>query len=286
MSSHETSLKLNKFDMSSIASDKVVVFVGKRETGKSYLCRDLLYYHKDIPVGTVISATEGANHFYGKIIPSLFIHDEYNEGIVRNVLIRQKEVVDKLHTENESYGTSNIDPRAFLILDDCLYDASWTKSKFVRSLFMNGRHFKILFIITMQYALGIPPNLRTNIDYVFILRENIVQNRRRLYESYAGMFPTFEVFCQVMDQCTENYECLVVNNNSKSNRIEDQVFWYKAEIHPNFQMGARVFWEHHSNNFNDQYDKQEGTLDLTSMRKKGPYVNVKKSEGSWHNAGI
>ena len=139
---------------------------------------------------------------------------------------------------------------------------------------MNGRHFKLLFVITMQYALGIPPNLRTNIDYVFILRENIVQNRRRLYDSYAGMFPTFEVFCQVMDQCTENFECLVINNNAKSNKIEDQVFWYKAETHPPFQMGAAVFWEHHSNHYNDQYE-QDGD-DTQQVTQKGPIVNVKK----------
>ena len=43
------------------------------------------------------------------------------------------------------------------------------------------------------------------------------------------MFPSFEMFCQVMDQCTENYECLVINNNAKSNKLTDQVFWYKAE---------------------------------------------------------
>ena len=81
-----------------------------------------------------------------------------------------------------------IDPRAFLVLDDCLYDNSWTKDKNVRSLFMNGRHFKILFIITMQYALGIPPNLRTNIDYIFILRENYVSNRKILYEHHNRIF--------------------------------------------------------------------------------------------------
>ena len=40
---------------------------------------------------------------------------------------------------------------------------------------------------------------------------------------------SFESFCQVMDQCTENYECLVINNNSKSNKLQDQIFWYKAE---------------------------------------------------------
>ena len=56
------------------------------------------------------------------------------------------------------------DPRAFLILDDCLYDNTWAKDKNMRYVFMNGRHYKLLFLLTMQYALGIPPNLRTNID--------------------------------------------------------------------------------------------------------------------------
>ena len=101
----------------------------------------------------------------------------------------------------------------------------------MRLLFMNGRHWKIMLIITMQYPLGIPPNLRTNIDYVFILREPYIANRKRIWENYAGMFPTFESFCQVMDQCTENYECLVVSNNAKSNKLEDQIFWYKATGH-------------------------------------------------------
>ena len=34
-------LELKKFDMSSIPDDKVVVFIGKRETGKSFLVKDL-----------------------------------------------------------------------------------------------------------------------------------------------------------------------------------------------------------------------------------------------------
>ena len=278
-------LHMKKFDISSIASDQVVVFIGKRNTGKSFLCKDLLYFHQDIPVGTVISATEGANQFYSSIIPPLFIHGEYNENIVSNVLKRQKKVVDQYVAQKEQSGGSKdiIDPRAFLILDDCLYDNSWTKSKDVRSLFMNGRHYKIMFIITMQYALGIPPNLRTNIDYVFILRENIIQNRKRLYDGYAGMFPTFEIFCQVMDQCTENYECLVVHNNAKSNRIEDQVFWYKAESRGEFKMGSRCFWDHHESNYNKNYDMDnEEEFSITSIKKNKPLINVKKDDLTEH----
>ena len=63
------SLKLQRFDMSKIEDDKVVVFIGKRETGKSFLVKDLLYHHQDMPVGTVISGTEGANSFYSKLMP-------------------------------------------------------------------------------------------------------------------------------------------------------------------------------------------------------------------------
>ena len=125
----------------------------------------------------------------------------------------------------------------------------------------------------MQFALGIPPNLRTNIDYVFILRENIISNRKRIYDHYAGMFSTFDEFCQVMDACTENYECLVINNNAKSNKITDQVFWYKASEHPDFRIGAPEFWEMHNRNYH-QEDKEE---DYTPQRSsKSKPVHIKK----------
>tara|TARA_B110000208_G_C11674976_1_gene396569 strand:- start:7 stop:813 length:807 start_codon:yes stop_codon:yes gene_type:complete len=265
-------LELKKFDMSSIPDGKVIVFVGKRETGKSFLVRDLLYYHQDIPVGTVISGTEGANSFYAKLMPPIFIHNQFDDLIIHNYIKRQKKIV-KAYNVN-----SAVDPRAFLILDDCLYDPSWTKNKDIRALFMNGRHYKSTFLITMQYSLGIPPNLRTNIDYIFILRENIQANRRRLYEQYAGMFQSLEIFNQVMDACTENFECLVINNNAKSNKLEDQVYWYKADAHSHFKIGHPSIWRYNQDNYNPNHDdSDEDGFDPASLRKRrGPLINIKK----------
>ena len=264
-------LELKKFNMKKIKDDSVVVFIGKRNTGKSFLLKDLLFHKRDIPVGTVISGTEGANHFYSEIVPSLFIHEEYSPPLVSNVLKRQKKVVKRIDD-----GEKDLDPRAFLILDDCLYDSSWKKDKNMRAVFMNGRHYKLLFLLTLQYAMGVPPNLRTNIDYVFILRENFINNRRRLYDNYAGMFPTFEVFCTVMDQCTNDYECLVINNTTKSNKLEDQIFWYKANAHEKFRIGADVFWEHHEENYEDE-EEEDNELDVTLFKKtRGPLITVKK----------
>ena len=276
-------LELKRFDMKSISfkpnesKGPVVVLIGKRDTGKSFLVRDLLYYHQDIPIGTVISGTEEGNGFYGKLVPKLFIHNEYNTAIIENILKRQRQVLKEMKREQEQFNRSTIDPRAFVILDDCLFDNTWAKDKMMRLLFMNGRHWKIMLVITMQFPLGIPPLLRTNIDYVFILRENIIGNRKRIYEHYAGMFPTFEAFCQVMDQCTENYECLVVNNNSKSNKLQEQVFWYKADPHGDFRLGSKQFWDL-SKQINDDDDGDQ--YDPNNLKKKstGPRIAVKKSK--------
>jgi len=274
---------MKKFDMKNISfrpdenKGPVVVLIGRRDTGKSFLVRDLLYYHQDIPIGTVISGTEAGNGFFSEHVPKLFIHDEYNSGIIENILKRQKTVLKQVKKEMEAYKRTNIDPRAFVILDDCLYDNKWTKDKLMRLLFMNGRHWKIMLIITMQYPLGIPPNLRTNIDYVFILREPYIANRKRIWENYAGMFPTFESFCQVMDQCTENFECLVINNNAKSNKLQDQIFWYKAQNHSNFRLGSKEFWEL-SKDINS--DEEDEVYDPNSAQKRGagPKIQVKKSK--------
>ena len=278
-------LEMKKFDMKQIRfpanenKGPVIVLIGRRDTGKSFLVKDLLYYHQDIPVGTVISGTEASNGFYSSIVPKLFIHDEYNSAIIENILKRQKVVLKQIKKEETAYKRrSNIDPRAFVIMDDCLYDNSWSREKVMRLLFMNGRHWKIMLIITMQYPLGVPPNLRTNIDYTFILREPYIANRKRIYENYAGMFPTFESFCQVMDQCTENYECLVISNNAKSNKLSEQIFWYKASPHNDFRLGSKEYWDLSKDLHSDEEDGEMYDPNKMNKKKNATRINVRKNK--------
>lgn len=278
-------LQLKKFDMKWITfkpdenKGPVIVMIGRRDTGKSFLVRDLLFHHQDIPIGTVISGTEAGNGFYSEHVPKLFIHEEYNTILIENVLRRQKAALKQMNKEKAQFNKTTIDPRTFVILDDCLYDQSWTKDKMMRLLFMNGRHWKVMLIITMQYPLGIPPNLRTNIDYVFILREPYLTNRKRIWENYASMFPTLESFCSVMDQTTENYECLVINNNSKSNKLNDQIFWYKAENRPNFKLGSKEFWDISKDMGSD--DEGEEYDPSRTKKRNAVSINVKKTNNKW-----
>jgi hypothetical protein len=258
----------------------IIVAIGKKDTGKSFLVRDILFNVQScFPVGTVISATEAVNEFFQSMVPSKLIHDAYSPGIVTNAIKRQMKVKNtRLNDKTAKGGSSNVDPRAFLIMDDCLASSkSWINEESTRFIFMNGRHIDLMTIITMQYPLGITPNLRTNVDFIFILRDNITRNRRIIYDNYAGMFPTFDMFCTFMDQCTENFEGLVICNNVSSNKLEDQVFWYKASDHPPFRLCDSSLWSdnrpfHSAMMASDDYDP-------TTMKKKnaGPSVWVKKT---------
>ena len=60
-----------------------------------------------------------------------------------------------------------------------------------------------------------------------------------------------------MDACTENYECLVLDNTVKSNKIQDCVFWYKASIRKNFKVGSPEIWRIHKKMYNPKYLEQK-----------------------------
>ena len=276
-SSH-VNFNIKRFDMKRIPQDAVVIFIGRRRTGKSTLVRDLLFNHQDMPLGTVISGTEESNSFYGKMIPPLFIHGEFNPIILANFVKRQKLVMAKIQKDQAMQVKSRVDPRSFMILDDCMYDDSWTHDKNIRYLFMNGRWLKAFFLITMQYPLGIQPALRTNVDFVFILREPYLNNRKRIYDNYASAFPSFEFFCQIMDQCTQNYECLVIDNTSQSAKLEDCIFWYKADVHGDFRIGAPEFWQHSASYYQAKEDEMNPYDPNAAKRLKGPVLNVHKKQ--------
>ena len=125
-------LQLKKFDPRKMADDKICVFIGKRNTGKSYLIRDVMYHKRHIPTGVVQSGTEEGNGFYGQFIPDLFIYGEYDREAIDRVMARQKKLIRE--NKKRNIGT-------FLLLDDCMYDNKFLKDTCMRQIFMNGRHW-------------------------------------------------------------------------------------------------------------------------------------------------
>jgi len=126
--------------------------------------------------------------------------------------------------------SKNIEPlNQIIVLDDCLASkGKWSKDPLIQDLLLNAKHRKISYVLTMQYPLGISPEIRSNFDYVFLLAEDFQSNLKRIYEHYGGMFPNFNSFRQVFNQLTEDFGCMVIRNRGCRKNIFDKIAWFRA----------------------------------------------------------
>jgi hypothetical protein len=80
---------------------------------------------------------------------------------------------------------------------------------------------------------------------------------------------------------TDKYGCLVLDNTSKSNKLEDCLFWYKAKFpSKNFKFGSKDMWKFHEQNFKgENYKEEEESKDFDRSKlkkKKENTINVKR----------
>jgi len=214
-----------------LGGSKIVV-LGKAGSGKSVLIKSLLYAKRDIiPIGVVVSGSEDTNAFYAKLFPKIFINEKFDLSIIADIHKRQE--ISKKHLSN----AWNV-----FIMDDCMDDAKPFNDPLMLGLFKNSRHWNVLSIFANQYVFDFKPVIRTNIDGVFIFREASVTNRDKIYANFASIIPSKPLFYALMDQLTNDFTCIYINNQTSSNDWRDCVFYYKAPILPDFQFGCEDYW--------------------------------------------
>jgi hypothetical protein len=238
----------SNFNDPKIKDGSKIVVIGKPKSGKSKLIRCLLYAKKHIfPVGMVMSGSEDCNHEYSEYFPSTFIFDDYNESKIEDFIQRQKIACE--HLPN---------PYAVLILDDCTHDPKVFNKPLQHKLYKYGRHWCLMYILSLQYAMDIKPAIRTNVDGVFIFREPLQNNREGLYRNYASIVPTFELFNELMDKLTDDNTALYIHNSTSTNVWQDCVFYWKAPLDSlpaGWKFGSKEYWDFHYNRYDENYVK-------------------------------
>lgn len=265
-------LKIRQFDINSIQGGKVCVFVGRRGSGKTKLLINMMYAMRNkLKYGIAMSPTPDSVRTFRQFMPSSFCYNTFTKEAIKKTLDC------KITYQREKCGgDENLDDyHVFVLMDDCMFDKKCVKGDEIRELLYNGRHMKIFHINIVQYSMDLPSEYRTNIDYVFVFGDNIRKNRIRLWEYYFGVFSKFEDFEKVFTQCTGNYECLVLDNTSKSTDISDKVFYFKAN--PNiekFRVGSESYWM-----WDWRYGKQMSKTDSANIIEntiKNMYYTDKK----------
>lgn len=268
-----------------------IIMIAKRGSGKSWIVRAILEHFRDIPAGIIISPTDRMSCFYGKFFPDTYIYYEFRSDAIERILNRQREIIDK--EKRKLAEGKKIDSRAFIIMDDCLSQkGTWVRDQTVQELLFNGRHYKIMYILTMQFPLGITPELRSNFDYVFLLADDYISNMKRIYDHYAGMFPTFDSFRQVFSQLTSDHGSMVIVNRGVTPTLFDKIFYYKAPDLSNVSgaFGCKQFRDYHNNNYNKNWaidkDRIANAEEYFMKKKKAKSRVVVDKIRDGDNAGI
>jgi hypothetical protein len=226
---------LRSFDPTASKGHRIFLLLGGRGTGKTTLLFDLLYHMRErFDFVLAMTSTKETYDALSEIMPRRMIHGKgYDFGVSDAYMETCKAMVRR--------GT----PRSScLILDDVVYDKTVLKSQNIRELAFNGRHQKSCVIITCQYLMNLPCDIRGNIDYVFTCRESVNSNRKKLYEFFFGGFPTFFDFCKVLTACTKDYGVLVMDRTNATGSIETTMFHYRAQKNiPKFKIGRQVYFD-------------------------------------------
>lgn len=281
-------LRLKPFNLDKIEPGALVAVIGRRFSGKSWAIRSILHIFGDrgVPYGAIFSGTEHCSPFFQDYFPDSFIYTEedFSDERIKEILDQQaalcqtykEKIKDCIcyHCKKNPYNYDFrkghcIHSNLLLITDDMMsQERLLKKSSNYRKLFTEGRHYNINYFLCLQYALGLPPTLRTNMDYIFLYGEDEVANLKKLYENYAGVIPDFNMFRNILDQCTEDFGCLVIDKRSKSKKLEDRIFFFKASDPGDFKFGSRKMWKAHEENIRSQHSTKESKARRESQQFK------------------
>lgn len=212
---------IEKFDINKIKDNCRILIVGKPSSGKTTLINDILYQRKENPCyNKVISEIEDINHYYTNKIKGIKIESEYKQENVDAFLKDQKVLIRRKTAQD-----------ALLVIDEFIYPKDWFKLNTTIDIFKNGRCHRISVLFSTQYPMSLGPQIRTSLDYIFILNTlKFGSDFKRLYEMFGCNFLSFEEFKTVINNYTQDHRCIVIDQK------DGEIYWYKADLHPNFEM--------------------------------------------------
>lgn len=91
-----------------------------------------------------------------------------------------------------------------IVIDDRIYDSELFQESWLIRLFKTSKQRGIRLYITMQYAIGLSPSLRSYVVSVCIFRETYMGSRRRIYDMYG--FGSFNEFNELLSKTFNSEE--------------------------------------------------------------------------------
>jgi hypothetical protein len=236
---HTPRLILKRFPVDLMKTDTFVVLLARRGSGKSSLEEDLAR-HLNGRVNKFIAfgGSLGAVRQFRQYVPELYIYERWDPAVMQKVIDTQTE----LKEAKDASPAAKQDIAVAVLIDDISFNRSMLNSEIMRNIAMNGRHVELMVILALHYVVDLPPPIRSQIDYLFILQEPSRSIRDKIYKLLGGACESFSMFNEIMMAATNNFGALVMDFKSRSNNIQESMFWHRGRVDwPSRMVGSREY---------------------------------------------
>ena len=237
---------LNPDNRNEIQPDKLVVFFGKRRTGKSFCARHLAYTGRALfNYGMVLCDTK-FNQYWQKYFPRDYVH-EFDPIILRMFIEQQGKEVESWILAGEPRKWN---PYKLIILDDVV-SPNFRYVEEITTFATKGRHYRTCVFLMTQYPRLIATSTRVNTDFAFIFFQQNILEKEAIASEYLNMIPKetamhlVEKFTQV-EEDDQQRSILVVNLMANTIELERKLFTYAPTDPGEFVIGSPDFWKEDS----------------------------------------
>ena len=192
-----------------IKTPNLSLFLGRRNTGKStlmiHLLRTLAKAQKFAWV-RVYSPTAFTGVWWG-IVGESNVEAVFDTEELEAILESQASI--------RSRGGKN---EGLVILDDCLGSVSFQNDLWTR-IASSGRHYGLTFWVSAQHLFKLPPVVRSNADYTYILGVQPDRVVKALHEEGGGLGLDLPAFRERVAAAVRDFGALVIDSHDQAHPL-------------------------------------------------------------------
>lgn len=233
-----------------IEPEKLMIFYGKRGSGKTFAMRHLCYIAASfIPLAFVMTNTK-FNQYWQRYFPEQAVINGFDTDMLQTWLKEREKYIAKW--EKDPWRQKHENPYALIVLEDCISNTNFNHTETLRVLAANGRHLKVCVMISTQYTKGVGPLLRENTDYAFVFFQETLDQKEAIMENYFSDAKTVHRKEDIMrwiqantivDEQSGNRRVIAIDNQRQTNELSKKMFSATFMDPGPFKFGSAEYWE-------------------------------------------
>ena len=187
----------------SLNTPTLKLFIARRGSGKSHLMKSILHTcmkQKRFEWVYVFSLT-AFNKEWSNVVGPKNVCADFSPAWITSLMKAQSKLVEK----------GKIRP-GLIIFDDMVGTAKW-KDPVITQLAIASRHYHITVWISSQYYTSLPPLIRQNADYCFLLNTINETVSKKLAEEFpTSQYPKWQDLMTFAEEATQDHGVFFINN--------------------------------------------------------------------------